>query len=239
MLCSCVHVYRVLSGREPGAAPEVAQLGEERSTELSALVNNFILRRCVMGACVRSDSCQPVCVHVPCDVCCCQEAACVVCCSASVGLTLAACCAVSCCAVCCRTNKLLSDHLPPKVCWQGHGGACVLLLVAADRLLKKHCTRVAAWALLKSIRAVVVVVISCPVWMLVLCVMLECRALPLSSVTGCARGVLQADPAAAGAVRALSHQQCHAAAAVRQQGHGRAECHHVPQEAVQQPKAHL
>eukprot|EP00879_Flechtneria_rotunda_P033920 GHRR01037826.1.p3 GENE.GHRR01037826.1~~GHRR01037826.1.p3 ORF type:complete len:100 (+),score=15.83 GHRR01037826.1:312-611(+) len=51
------------AGREPGTAPEVAALGEARSSELSALVNNFILR---------------------------------------------------------RTNKLLSDHLPPKVsgCWR-------------------------------------------------------------------------------------------------------------------------
>jgi hypothetical protein len=39
-VCVCVCV-----GREPGAAPDVTQLGEERSTELSALVNNFILRR--------------------------------------------------------------------------------------------------------------------------------------------------------------------------------------------------
>lgn len=53
--CSWVCVYvlsRVVfccsSGREPGAAPEVTQLGEERSTELSALVNNFILRRCAV-----------------------------------------------------------------------------------------------------------------------------------------------------------------------------------------------
>jgi hypothetical protein len=48
----------ILAGREPGAAPAVTELGEERSHELSSLVNQFILR---------------------------------------------------------RTNKLLSDHLPPKV----------------------------------------------------------------------------------------------------------------------------
>ncbi|WIA32931.1 hypothetical protein OEZ86_006099 [Tetradesmus obliquus] len=48
----------ILAGREPGAAPDVAALGEARSGELSGLVNAFILR---------------------------------------------------------RTNKLLSDHLPPKV----------------------------------------------------------------------------------------------------------------------------
>jgi hypothetical protein len=41
-VCVCVP-----AGREPGAAPDVTQLGEERSTELSALVNNFILRRWV------------------------------------------------------------------------------------------------------------------------------------------------------------------------------------------------
>lgn len=43
--CTWLHFCSVLPGREPGAAPEVTQLGEERSTELSALVNNFILRR--------------------------------------------------------------------------------------------------------------------------------------------------------------------------------------------------
>eukprot|EP00775_Hariotina_reticulata_P012633 gene12633-12762_t len=48
----------ILAGREPGVAADVAALGEERSAELSRLVNQFILR---------------------------------------------------------RTNKLLSDHLPPKV----------------------------------------------------------------------------------------------------------------------------
>lgn len=44
LLC-CLFAW-CLAGREPGAAPDVSQLGEERSTELSALVNNFILRRC-------------------------------------------------------------------------------------------------------------------------------------------------------------------------------------------------
>ena len=48
----------ILAGREPGAPEDAAVLGEARSSELSSLVNNFILR---------------------------------------------------------RTNKLLSDHLPPKV----------------------------------------------------------------------------------------------------------------------------
>ena len=35
----------ILAGREPGAAPEVAALGSERAGELSAVVNQFILRR--------------------------------------------------------------------------------------------------------------------------------------------------------------------------------------------------
>ena len=33
------------TGREPGAPPAAVALGEERSTELSSLVNQFILRR--------------------------------------------------------------------------------------------------------------------------------------------------------------------------------------------------
>lgn len=46
-LCLIVSDCVCCAGREPGASPAVSQLGEERSTELSALVNNFILRRCV------------------------------------------------------------------------------------------------------------------------------------------------------------------------------------------------
>lgn len=35
----------ILAGREPGAPPEVLALGEDRSAQLSATVNAFILRR--------------------------------------------------------------------------------------------------------------------------------------------------------------------------------------------------
>ena len=35
----------ILLGREPDAAEEAVRLGQERSEELSALVNDFILRR--------------------------------------------------------------------------------------------------------------------------------------------------------------------------------------------------
>lgn len=35
----------ILAGREPGASEAEAQRGQERSAELSALVNGFILRR--------------------------------------------------------------------------------------------------------------------------------------------------------------------------------------------------
>jgi DNA repair and recombination protein RAD54 and RAD54-like protein len=35
----------ILASREPGASPEVLKKGEERSEELSGIVNDFILRR--------------------------------------------------------------------------------------------------------------------------------------------------------------------------------------------------
>ena len=56
---------------------------------------------------------------------------------------------------------------------------------------------------------------------------------------GCPGRVLQAHAAAACPVRALPTEQCHAPVAVRQQGHRSSECHHMPQEAVQPPEAHL
>ena len=60
--------WPILAGREPGASPEQTCLGEERSAELSGIVNTFIMR---------------------------------------------------------RTNKLLSEHLPPKV---SHGSSRAYVL---------------------------------------------------------------------------------------------------------------
>ena len=158
-MCVCV-----CAGREPGAPQDEAALGEERSAELSALVNNFILR---------------------------------------------------------RTNKLLSDHLPPKARGAAQTHMCAFTHICVHS--PKPSTLYPACA--RGCRADTHGQQHC-------CYHTRC-------CVGSINCMLSSQLPAITAVRAFPTLKCDAAAACQFTRHWSAVSHHVPKKALQSPKVDL